>query len=240
YAGNNPPVLQNINFTINPGETIALMGKIGTGKTSLVNLIPHLYDVEDGMIFIDDEDINDISPATIREQTGFVPQETFLFSDTIKNNIIYGKDNFSDDGLVDKIIKTAGMDKEIDQFQDKFETLLGERGINLSGGQKQRLAIARAIITNPNILIFDDCFSSMDISTERLIMENLRDVLKNRTTIIISHRTSTIRMADRIIVLDQGQIAEHGTHEELLDKKGLYAELYHLEKLKEELENGGQ
>ncbi|MEW6087040.1 MAG: ABC transporter ATP-binding protein [bacterium] len=240
YPGKSEKILKDINFVINPGEIIAIMGKIGSGKTTLVNLVAHFYETENNMLFINGEDINKIPMLTIREHIGFVPQETFLFSDSINNNLIYGLKNVPPDNIIEESAANAGMLNEINGLPEKFETMLGERGINLSGGQKQRMSISRTLITNPSIIIFDDCFSSMDVETERTIMKNLEAKVKDKTIIIIGHRTSTIRMADRIIVLDEGRIAESGTHEKLLRKNGLYAVLYHLESLKEELETNAQ
>ena len=235
YNENQPPVLKNISIKIPRGSTAAIIGSTGSGKSTLVNLIPRVYDPPPGTIFIDGIDIRTIPLKILRENIGIVPQETFLFSETIKENIVYGIDSYSDPQLYEAVT-ISQLRENIESFPKQFDTILGERGINLSGGQKQRAAISRAVIREPKILILDDALSSVDTKTEAEILAGLKNVMKKRTSIIISHRISTIKHADRIYVFDDGEIIEQGTHDELLANKGFYAGLYEKQLLTEELE----
>jgi len=230
------PTLKNINLAIESGMTIAIVGYTGCGKTSLVNLIPRLYDVAQGQIFIDDIDIRQIPLEVLRSNIGFVPQETFLFSDTIKENIAFGIENHEGEGRVADAAQISQIAKDIEDFPDKYDTMIGERGITLSGGQKQRISIARALARLPRILILDDALSAVDTYTEEGILHQLRTVMAERTSIIISHRISTVKDADHIVVLDNGQIVERGNHNELIALGKIYAELHNKQLLEEELE----
>ncbi|MEE9289037.1 MAG: ABC transporter ATP-binding protein [Bacteroidota bacterium] len=230
------PALKNINLAIESGMTIAIVGYTGCGKTSLVNLIPRLYDVAQGQIFIDDIDIRQIPLEVLRSNIGFVPQETFLFSDTIKENIAFGFENHEGEGRIANAAQISQIAKDIEDFPDKYDTMIGERGITLSGGQKQRISIARALARLPRILILDDALSAVDTYTEEEILHQLRTVMAERTSIIISHRISTVKDADHIVVLDNGQIVERGNHDELIALGRIYAELHNKQLLEEELE----
>lgn len=225
--------LQNLSFEIKSGEFVAIIGKTGSGKSTLANLIMRMYDVEEGAISVDGENLKSLNLKYYRNQIGFVPQEVFLFSDTIKNNIAFGLDKVTDEAVYDAA-KNASVYHNIIDFDEKFETMLGERGITLSGGQKQRVSIARALIKSPKILIFDDCLSAVDTKTEEEILQNLGKIMKDKTSILIAHRISTIKNADKILVLDDGKIIEQGTHDELLNLNGSYTELYHNQLLEEE------
>jgi ATP-binding cassette subfamily B multidrug efflux pump len=234
FAYNGVPVLHDINLRIPAGSSLAIVGPTGSGKTTLVNLIPRIYDAAPGSVLIDGEPVREFSLEPLRRQIGFVPQETFLFSETIRENIAFGKEDASNEE-VSAAAEAANIAQDIEEFPEKYGTLVGERGITLSGGQKQRTAIARAIIRNPRILILDDALSSVDTHTEDKILNHLREVMQNRTTIFISHRVSTVRNADRIAVLHAGRIVELGTHDELLARNGYYSDLYNKQLLEEEL-----
>lgn len=233
YLDTGIEALKNISFEIKSGEFVAIIGKTGSGKSTLANLLMRMYDVETGAINIDGENLKSVNLKDYRNQIGFVPQEVFLFSDTIKNNIAFGLDQFDDEQIYEAA-KNASVYHNILDFEQKFETMLGERGITLSGGQKQRVSIARALIKVPKILIFDDCLSAVDTKTEEEILQNLGKIMKNRTSILIAHRISTIKNADKILVLDNGKIIEQGTHTELLSLNGSYTELYNNQLLEEE------
>lgn len=230
----NEPVLRGINLHIPAGSTTAIVGPTGSGKTTLAALLARLWEAPRGTLFIDGESIREWPLATLRQGTGFVPQDAFLFSETIRENIAFGVEDASVEAVEDAA-RIANISGDISDFTSRYETLVGERGITLSGGQKQRTTLARALMRNPRILILDDAFSSVDTDTEEKILQGLEDVFKERTTILISHRCSTVRDADQIVVLHKGQIIEKGTHEELIGLGGYYAELYQKQLLEEEL-----
>lgn len=229
------PVLKNINLKIERGTTLAIVGGTGSGKSSLVNLIPRIRQAARGTIFVDGVDIQDIPLSVLRSNIGFVEQEPFLFSDYLRNNIAYGVDTPSDDEIREAA-HSADLLSQIEEFPDGLQTLLGERGMTISGGQRQRSALARAIIIKPKILILDDAFANVDTQTEDTILNRLAEIMKGRTTILISHRISTVKAADHIIVLNDGSIVESGTHEQLLEKDGIYAGIYETQLLQDELE----
>jgi ATP-binding cassette, subfamily B, multidrug efflux pump len=234
FGYDGKPVLHGVNLLVPAGTSLAIVGPTGSGKTTLVSLIPRIYDSEPGTVLIDGRPIREYSVASLRRNIGFVPQETFLFSDRIRENIALGVDSASDREIHDAA-EAANIAADIESFPEGYDTLVGERGITLSGGQKQRTAIARALIRNPKILILDDALSSVDTHTEDKILNHLRDVMRGRTTIFISHRVSTVRNADRIAVLHGGRIVELGTHDELLALNGYYSDLYNKQLLEEEL-----
>ncbi|HYP08725.1 MAG TPA: ABC transporter ATP-binding protein [Bryobacteraceae bacterium] len=227
--------LDGINLRIPAGTTAAIVGHTGSGKSTLVNLIPRMVDPTSGAVLVDGHDVRDYSPARLREQIGFVPQETFLFSMTLGENIALGVRDATDD-QIRRAAEVAGLATDLESFPEGLKTMVGERGITLSGGQKQRTAIARAVLRNPRILILDDALSSVDTMTEERILTALQEVMKGRTTILISHRVSTVRNADRIYVIEYGKVAEEGSHAELIRKGGYYADLYQKQLLEEELE----
>lgn len=234
YPGSTEFAVKNINLKIEAGSNIAIVGRTGAGKTTLVNLIPRLFDTTEGEILIDGKNIKQRNLRHLRKSIGYVPQETFLFSTTIKENISFGVDNAS----MEKIEKAAEIAQVLDnilEFEKKFETLVGERGITLSGGQKQRTAIARAVIKNPEIIILDDSLSAVDTKTEDAIMHHLREKLTGKTTIMISHRISTVKNADTIFYLQDGSLTEKGTHSELIKQKGRYADMYSKQLIEQEL-----
>jgi ATP-binding cassette subfamily B protein len=227
-------VLHDVNLRIPAGSSLAIVGPTGSGKTTLVSLIPRIYDADPGIVLIDDRPIREYTLASLRKNIGFVPQETFLFSDRIRENIALGIDSATD-AQIRNAAEAANIGADIEAFPEGYDTMVGERGITLSGGQKQRTAIARALIRNPKILILDDALSSVDTHTEDKILNHLRNVMRGRTTIFISHRVSTVRNADRIAVLHSGRIVELGTHDQLLALNGYYSDLYNKQLLEEEL-----
>ena len=216
------------------GSSLAIVGPTGSGKSTLVNLLPRIYDAPDGTVLIDGQSVRNYPLHVLRSNIGFVPQETFLFSETIRENIVFGAPDAEPDSVY-RAAEAAHIRSEFDEFPLGFETMVGERGLTLSGGQKQRTAIARAIVRDPAILILDDALASVDTYTEEKILDHLREIMLARTTIFISHRISTIRHADQIAVLVKGRIAELGTHEELLNRRSFYASLYQKQQLEEEL-----
>ncbi len=235
FRYNGRTILKNLNLRIPAGRTIAIVGATGSGKSTLVSLIPRLYDAAPGSLLVDGVPIRQIPLQTLREQIGFVPQETFLFSETVRENIRFGTYHATDKG-VERAAEISNILPDIRGFPKGFDTMVGERGLTLSGGQKQRTAISRAVIRDPRILILDDALSSVDTYTEEKILRHLTEVMAGRTTLLISHRVSTIRNADEIVVLHDGEIVERGTHEELLAMNGHYTELYKKQLIEEELE----
>jgi len=238
YPESGIEALKNISFEIEQGKTFAIVGRTGSGKSSILNLLLRTYDTTSGDIYIDNQSIKKINLNQYRENTGLVPQEVFLFSDTIENNIAFGyKNNLPEKSIIEAAAKNAAIFDNIMTFKDGFKTKVGERGVTLSGGQKQRISIARAIIKAPKILIFDDCLSAVDTETEDTILTNLKTVMKGKTSIIVSHRVSSVKNADTILVLDKGEIIERGTHQTLMESKGSYYETYQKQLLAEEIEN---
>jgi ATP-binding cassette subfamily B multidrug efflux pump len=227
--------LKGINLRIPAGSTTAIVGHTGSGKSTLVNLIPRLLDPTAGVVLVDGHDVREYQPQDLRRHIGFVPQETFLFSATLGENIAFGVPSTSQE-KIERAASIAGLATDLAAFPHGFDTVVGERGLTLSGGQKQRTAIARAILRDPSILILDDALSSVDTITEERILSSLQEIMRGRTTILISHRVSTVRGADRIVVIEHGQVAEQGTHEELIQQGGYYADLYQKQLLEEELE----
>jgi ATP-binding cassette subfamily B protein len=234
FAYNGTPVLHDITLHIPAGSSLAIVGPTGSGKTTLVSLIARIYDAASGAVLIDGRPVRDYPLEVLRRNIGFVPQETFLFSETVRENIAFGVEDATD-VEIRRAAQTASIAEEIESFPEQYRTVVGERGITLSGGQKQRTAIARAVIRNPRILILDDALSSVDTHTEDEILNRLREIMRDKTTIFISHRVSTVRNADRIAVLHGGRIVELGTHEELLAMNGYYTDLYNKQLLEEEL-----
>lgn len=234
YDDTNIEALKNISFKVNKGETLAILGKTGSGKSSILSLITRMYDVENGSVLMDGKPLSTLNLFDLRNSIGIVPQDAFLFSDSIKNNIKFGNENASDEEVIEAA-KKAVVHKNIKKFKNQYDTVLGERGITLSGGQKQRVSIARAIIKNPKILLLDDCLSAVDTETEEKILNNLLEITKNKTTIIISHRISSAKNADVIIILDDGRIIQQGSHNQLINEKGYYKELYYKQLSEKEL-----
>ncbi|NQV53097.1 MAG: ABC transporter ATP-binding protein [Flavobacteriales bacterium] len=232
YPDSGVRALNRVSFEVQPGESLAIIGHTGSGKSTIANLICRLYDTSSGTVFIDDEDIKSINLDTFRSSIGYVPQEVFLFSDSINNNIAFSTSISNDDSnAVVKAAEDAQVKHNIEDFPKGFNTRVGERGITLSGGQKQRISIARAIIKEPKVLIFDDCLSAVDTETEEHILRNLKDLMDGKTTVIISHRVSSVKHCDKIIVLEDGQIIEEGKHQELLEKQGVYFDIHEQQQL---------
>lgn len=235
YPNTETYVLKNINLHVPVGGTLAIIGKTGSGKTTLVNLLTRLYNIEEGSFKVDGHSLETIPLDVLRHNIGYVPQDNFLFSTTIRDNIAFGLDRIQEEQVI-QAAKDAQVYDNIIDFPKQFDTLLGERGVTLSGGQKQRVSIARALIKNPRILILDDSLSAVDTKTEENILRRLKEIMRERTSIIIAHRISTIKEADQIIVLDDGEIVERGNHEQLLAQNGMYAEMYHKQLLEEIIE----
>jgi ATP-binding cassette subfamily B multidrug efflux pump len=233
YDDTNITALKNVSFSVKPGETVAILGKTGAGKSTIIELIARLYDTQKGIILLDDNPIESTNLNDIRNQIGFVPQDPLLFSESIGNNIKFGKEDATKEEII-QAAKDAVVHQNIIDFPNGYQTVLGERGVTLSGGQKQRVSIARSIIKNPKILIFDDCLSAVDTETEEQILTNLKKVSKDKTTFIISHRVSSAKNADKIIVLDTGEIIQQGTHNQLITKEGYYKNLYEQQLLEKE------
>ncbi len=236
YGPDLPDVLRDVSFTVKAGTTLAIIGTTGAGKTTIVNLIARIYEVEQGEILIDGRPIRQIPVELLRASIGAVTQETFLFSDTIAGNIRFGRRDATD-AEMEEAAKIAQLYDNVERFPKKFATMVGERGITLSGGQKQRTSIARAVLRAPKILMLDDALSAVDTETEEHILNGLRGVMRERTSILIAHRISTVKDADQIVVMDQGRIVERGTHQELLQQHGEYSRIYERQLLEAELEN---
>jgi ATP-binding cassette subfamily B protein len=236
YPGSDRPVLDRVSLRVEPGQTVALVGATGSGKSTLISLLPRLHEPPAGTVFVDGVDVRHIPLSRLRGAIGFVPQEPFLFSDTIAENIAFGVHTGERlDARLHDAAAIARLDKDVEGFPKGYDTLVGERGITLSGGQKQRTALARALMVDPRILVLDDALSAVDTYTEEEILGRLRGVMRSRTSIIVAHRVSTVRAADQIVVLDAGRVAERGTHDELVAHGGLYAALYRKQLLEEEL-----
>jgi len=233
--GNGARVLRDIDLVIEPGQTVAFVGRTGSGKSTLTRLVARLYDVTDGAILVDGHDVRRLSLKALRSAVGFVPQESFLFSESVGDNIAFGRAEATDNQIAEAAA-LAGLDGDIADFPESYATMVGERGITLSGGQRQRATIARALLVDPPILILDDVLSAVDTETEERILFQLSSVMKSRTTLLVSHRISTVKGADQICVLDEGQIVERGTHDHLIKQEGLYASLYEKQLLEEELD----
>ena len=236
YPGKSAPVLENVSFKLEKGQTLGIVGRTGTGKTTLVNLLMRVFEPSEGQLFIGGREIHQIPLLQLRDTMGYVPQDNFLFSDTISENIRFG-DRSKSQQEIEQAAKAACVHDNIVDFAEGYETMVGERGVSLSGGQKQRIAIARALILDPEILILDDSVSAVDTDTEEKILSHLRQTRKGKTNIIIAHRISTIQDADKIIVIDKGTIAEMGSHDQLMELDGIYADMYNrqlLEKMKKE------
>lgn len=234
YEDTEITALKNISFKVKKGETLAILGQTGSGKSSILSLITRMYDIQEGQITIDGKAIDQVNLFDLRNSIGIVPQDAFLFSDTIKNNIKFGKEDATDEEVMEAA-KKAVVHNNIMSFNLQYETMLGERGITLSGGQKQRVSIARAIIKNPEILLFDDCLSAVDTETEEQILNNLLQISKDKTTIIVSHRVSSAKNADKIIILENGEIIQEGSHNQLINQPGYYADLYQKQLSEKEL-----
>jgi ATP-binding cassette subfamily B multidrug efflux pump len=238
YPETDRPVLRDINLTVEPGTTLAVVGRIGSGKSTLAGFISRMLEPEPGRVFLDEVDVRKLKFSCLRERVAFVPQNTFLFAASVRDNIAFS-DSGMDFARVQEAAQTAQIHEQVMSFPDKYDTIVGERGVTLSGGEKQRVAIARAIAANPRILVLDDCLSAVDTHTEEEILKRLQNVLAGRTAVIISHRISSIQNADHIIVLDDGAIAEQGTHAELLARKGIYADIYRKQQLEEQIRQTG-
>ena len=239
YPGSAFPVLHDVSFTINAGENVGLIGHTGSGKTTIVDLITRTYNVPDGTLFVDGIDVNTMPIHTLRDHVAYVPQDNFLFSDTIGANIAFAFDDAEDRNAIRRAARLADVSGNIEEFPDKYETVLGERGVTVSGGQKQRISIARALMKEAEILILDDSVSAVDTGTEKIILDNLRSTRAGKTTILIAHRVSTIEHMDKIIYIDDGRIVDVGTHAELLGRCKAYADMVQLQRLEDEKQEGG-
>jgi ATP-binding cassette, subfamily B, multidrug efflux pump len=238
YPDTGIKALEDVSFKVGKRESLGIVGRTGSGKSTIAQLICRLYDTTSGIIWVDGNNIRRIPLSSLRSKVGYVPQEVFLFSDTISNNISFSTDGSGDEmrKKVEQSAKDAAIYDNILEFKDGFDTYVGERGVTLSGGQKQRVSIARAMLKAPNILVMDDCLSAVDTNTEQEILYNLQRYMEGRTTVIISHRVSSVKMCDKILVLDKGRVAEHGTHEQLLTANGLYRDMYEMQ-LAEEVQS---
>jgi ATP-binding cassette subfamily B protein len=232
---NGHAALEGVGFKLPVGRSVGLVGRVGSGKSTIAQLVPRLFDASSGAILMDGQDIRRLPLGDLRRMIGYVPQEPFLFSTSLKNNLTFGRDSCSAEEL-GRAVKIAKLDRDLQVFPQGLDTIVGERGVTLSGGQKQRATLARALITDPPVLILDDCLSSVDAQTEAEILHELRAILKEKTCLIVSHRISAVKEADEILVLDDGKIIERGSHEELARRGGVYAELYQQQRLSEELE----
>lgn len=239
YQGKTNYALEDIRYKIEAGETIAVAGGVGSGKTSLLHAIPRLLDIPPNTLFLDGRDVREIPVKTLRGNIGFVTQEPFIFSDTIRNNVIFGRSGVSQEDL-ESVLHAADIMDEILSLENGLDTVLGERGVTLSGGQRQRLTIARALVSDPSILILDDALSMVDTHTEERILNQVMKIRRNKTSLIVSHRISTISRADRIVVLEQGELVEQGSHDELMALGRVYARLYRRQQLARELEAGAE
>ena len=233
--GNGHPILDSISFSLPVGKSVGLVGRIGSGKSTLAQLVPRLFDASLGEVIIDGQDVRKLSLRQLRKALGYVPQEPFLFSTSLKRNLTFGRDDVSDQDL-QRAVRIARLDRDVENFPQGLDTVVGERGVTLSGGQKQRATLARALAIDPPVLILDDCLSSVDAQTEAEILHGLQTILKDKTCLIISHRISAVKDADEILVLDEGKILERGSHHQLVERGGVYAELYQQQRLTAELE----
>ena len=232
---NGHGALEAISFSLPVGRTVGLVGRIGAGKSTLAHLVPRLFDVTSGEILLDGQDIRRLPLRELRQTLGYVPQDPFLFSTSLKRNLTFGREDLSEAELA-RALRIAKLERDLEIFPQGVETIVGERGVTLSGGQKQRATLARALVMDPPVLILDDCLSSVDAQTEAEILRGLKSIIKEKTCLIISHRISAVKEADEIIVLDEGKIVERGTHDELVQRGGIYADLYQQQRLTEELE----
>jgi ATP-binding cassette subfamily B protein len=235
HQSNGHPILENISFSLPIGKTVALVGRIGSGKSTLAQLVPRLFDASSGEVLIDGQDVRTLSLRDLRKRLGYVPQEPFLFSTSLRRNLSFGRDGVSDQDL-QRAVRIARLERDLESFPQGLDTVVGERGVTLSGGQKQRATLARALAIDPPVLILDDCLSSVDAQTEAEILQGLRSILEEKTCLIISHRISAVKDADEILVFEDGRILERGSHHQLVERGGLYAELHQQQRLAEELE----
>ena len=235
HSNNGHAALDDVSFTLPVGKTVGLVGRIGSGKSTLAHLLPRLFDVSSGAILLDGQDIRRLSLHELRRMIGCVPQDPFLFSTSLRRNMTFGRDEVSD-AEVERAVGIAKLDRDLGTFPQGIETVVGERGVTLSGGQKQRATLARALVMDPPVLILDDCLSSVDAQTEAEILHGLKAILREKTCLIISHRISAVKEADEILVLDAGRVIERGSHEQLIRREGVYADLYRQQRLSEELE----